>query len=113
MKHVLLLTVALTGCAMSNGIQKMGPDTYSVSAIAAPIRGGAAGAEITALEDANRFCASQGKEIMVKNTSSRAMNAVGAGSAMITFQCLAGGDRGLTRPTYQSAPDVVIQDNRR
>lgn len=113
MKHVLLLTVALTGCAMSNGIQKMGPDTYSVSAMAAPMRGGASGAEIKALESANEFCATQGREIMVKNTSSRTVNGAGAGTAMITFQCLAGGDRGLTRPTYQSAPDVVIQDNRK
>ena len=32
------------GCAMNYGVMKVGPDTYQVSAVAAPARGGIIGA---------------------------------------------------------------------
>lgn len=109
----VVVIAALTGCAMSNSVQKLGPDTYSVTAAASPIRGGSAAAEGMALEDANKHCADMGKEILVTNTSSRNLNAVGAGSASVTFRCLAKGDRDLHRPNYQAAPKVIIEDARK
>lgn len=97
---------------MSNGVQKIGPETYMVSAVAAPVRGGVSGAQTVALADANRYCAEQGKEIMVANTAGGAMNGFGAGQANITFRCLEQGDRDLRRPNLRAAPDVVIEDRR-
>ncbi len=114
MRILALLTMGLvlTGCAMSNGVQKIGPDTYMVSGVAAPIRGGASGAQTVALADANRYCAEQGREIMVTNTAGGAMNNIGAGQANITFRCLEQGDRDLRRPDLRAAPNVVIEDRR-
>lgn len=114
MRTLALLTIggALTGCAMSNGVQKVGPETYMVSAVAAPVRGGVSGAQTVALADANRYCAEQGREIMVTNTAGGAMNNIGAGQANITFHCLERGDRDLRRPNLQTAPSIVIEDRR-
>lgn len=110
---LVLLAPVLAACAMSQGVQKMGPDTYMVSAIAAPIRGGASGAELQAVADANTHCAAMGKEIMVTNTSSSDLNRVGAGQATVTFRCLATGDRDLRRPNYEAVPTAIIKDTRR
>jgi hypothetical protein len=48
--------IALSGCAMTSGVMDTGNGTYMVSAHAAPIRGGAAGANGVAYNDANAFC---------------------------------------------------------
>jgi hypothetical protein len=57
-KIICLLAVAiiLTGCAMVSDVMDTGNGTYMVSAHAAPIRGGAAGANQVAYEAAKKFC---------------------------------------------------------
>jgi hypothetical protein len=108
MKPVILAALILSGCAMSNGIQKVGPDTYMVSAMASPVRGGASGAQIKALEAANEHCSAQGKEIMVRNTST-GHNGFNAGTANLTFRCLDKRDAELARPNFRTVPSMVIQ----
>jgi len=68
---------------------KMGPDTYTVSAAAAPARGGSSEARKIALTAANEHCAQMGKEILVTNVDTATTNIYGAGSAEVTFRCLA------------------------
>ena len=53
----IAVAVALTGCAMTSGVMDAGNGTYLISAHAAPIRGGATGANSVAYEDAQKFCA--------------------------------------------------------
>ena len=37
---ILGTIAALSACAMSSGVMKLGPDTYSISVAASPVRGG-------------------------------------------------------------------------
>jgi hypothetical protein len=97
---------------MSSGVMKMGPDTYSTSVAASPIRGGTVGAKQMAMNDAGQYCAASGKEILVTNTSSQTTNNAGAGTVDITFRCLAKGDPDLVRPDYRKPADTVIEDRR-
>ncbi len=109
----LSASILLTACAQSSGVLKMGPDTYSVSAAAAPARGGYSEARKLALVEANQYCAQVGKEILVTNIGTATTNVYGAGSADITFRCLSKGDPELQRPDYKKAPDTVIEDRRK
>lgn len=106
MKLILFLIVFIfTACAgQSTGILKMGPDTYSVSI--SPSTPFEANAMETANIMANQYCASLGKEILVSNTSLSSYN----GTAKITFYCLSENDPDLIRPSYESAPDIVIEN---
>lgn len=110
---ILFVAAFLGACAQSSGVLKMGPDTYTVSSAAAPARGGYSEARKIALAEANQYCSSQGKEILVTNVNTATINAFGAGSADITFRCLSKGDPELARPEYRQAPDTVIEDRRR
>lgn len=105
--------VLFAGCAQSSGVLKMGPDTYTVSAAAAPARGGSSEARKIALTEANQHCAQMGKEILVTNVGTATTNIYGAGSAEVTFRCLTKGDPELQRPEYRRPPDAVIEDRRK
>ena len=61
---VVALTLGASACGTSSsGVSKVGPDAYTVSASAPPVRGGSAEAQRIALSEANEFCAKNGKEI--------------------------------------------------
>jgi hypothetical protein len=109
---VVLSSVALCACAMSSGVLKMGPDTYTLTVAASPVRGGVVGAKQLALEEASKYCSAAGEEILVTNTSGETTNARGAGSMDITFRCLAAGDPDLQRPDYRVPATTVIEDRR-
>ena len=96
------LLVVLAGCASSSGVQKIGPDTYTVSSSTTGYSGLEAGARKRTLEEANAHCSGMGREIMVTN-----LNAAGTwnrGNAAVTFRCLAKGD-----PDLEPVPSAVIQ----
>ena len=102
----------VVACASSSGIQRLGPDTFTVSTAAAPARGGKSGAKKMALEEANRYCTRMNKEILVTSIRAETTNYAGAGTSDITLQCLAKGDPDLQRPEYRRAPDTIIEDRR-
>ena len=79
----LLLTA---GCAMNYDAVKVGPDTYQVSAVAAPARGGIAGAQRMAIENANKKCESLGKSATVTHVET-GHEFPAAGRAIVTFTC--------------------------
>lgn len=113
MKLLATATCAvLAACAMSSGILRMGPDTYSVSVAASPARGGTVGAKRVALTEAGQYCAASGKDILVTNTSAETTTRVGAGTFDVTFRCLAKGDPDLQRPDYTRPPTTIIEDRR-
>ena len=60
-----IVCMLFSDCAQSSGVLKMGPDTYAVSAAAAPARGGSSEARNIALTEANEHCARMGKEILI------------------------------------------------
>lgn len=90
----------------------MGPDTYTVSVHAAPARGGESGARKIALTEANVYCASLGREILVSNISSARSTHFPGGTVEATFSCLPKDDPDLKRPEYRKEPNVVIEDRR-
>jgi hypothetical protein len=65
------IILLLSGCAMTSDVMDTGNGTYMISAHAAPIRGGAAGANQVAYHDANAFCAKQGARAVVLAAEAR------------------------------------------
>ncbi len=50
----------LAGCATTIGVVPVGPDTYAVSEMRSPVRGGGPEARRAVLAEASGFCARQG-----------------------------------------------------
>ena len=55
------LALLVTGCAITSGIVPVGPNTYAVSEMRAPVRGGGQEARRVVLAEANGFCQRQGR----------------------------------------------------
>lgn len=105
--------VLLSSCAESTGILPMGPDTYTVTENYAPVRGGAATAEKVALTEANRYCQQQGKVFVATNMQKSVapfQAAYGPTKYSLVFHCLLPNDSSLRPPSYERAPDVVIEE---
>lgn len=73
LKYLLAITVVLSGCvtAMTSSVMEMENGTYMISARAAPIAGGAAGANTAAYEEAQKFCATKGGRAVVVDANER------------------------------------------
>ena len=68
---VIAVVTFLSACAMTSSVMDTGNGTYMISAHAAPIRGGAAGANQVAYDDANQFCAKRGGHAVVIAANAR------------------------------------------
>ncbi len=85
-KEVLLtLALSLTACATTSGVMEAESGTYLISARAAPARGGTAGANAIAYEEAQKFCAAKGGPAIVINASERDVYQSSAGGLL---ECL-------------------------
>lgn len=96
----------LTGCATTSGVMEMADGTYVISAKADVFRGGTAGANSVAFEEAQNFCATAKGRAVIVNQQERdvyqgggtaAINQYGGfasnsfsagGSASIRFRCV-------------------------
>ena len=104
------LILLLSGCAQSSSVLKMGPDTYTVSMHAAPVRGGETGAKSLAIREATQFCSSNKKELLIKRMDVRRSSHLPGGTADIIFRCLNSNDSEYLRPNYQKEPDIIIKN---
>lgn len=104
----LAAVVALAGCGTSqwgdpggalcdSNMVQLGPDTY----MATGKYGNGCGSSYK-IRHAGQFCRQQGAEVIVQNID----NSPGGD---VIFQCLRPGDQGLQRPSYQRAPDMIIE----
>ncbi len=59
-----IAAVALTGCGAGSGILAVGPDTYSVAEMRAPVLGGGAEARRVVLAEMDMFCRQQGRVVL-------------------------------------------------
>ncbi len=66
---MLLVAVGAAGCVSNPGVVKTGPSTYMVSRQAKTGFAGIAGLRAKAMSDASAFCAAQGKQAQMTNTS--------------------------------------------
>jgi hypothetical protein len=90
MKHslgIVFLVAIVSGCAMSSGVLKTGPDTYTIAVHAAPVRGGIAGAKKIAYTKANAQCESEGKQILTVSEET-GHDFPAAGRDELTFRCI-------------------------
>jgi hypothetical protein len=117
--HALIGAVALivAGCAATPAVLPVGPDTYLISARTDEISGGVSGTHRNVLVEANRYCASLGRKILITNsfdivlsTELARRNTSGARTVNVTFRCLAAGDLELQRPVFEQAPTSKIED---
>jgi hypothetical protein len=92
--HSLAIAALIAGCAMSSGVLKTGPDTYTVAVHAAPARGGIAGAKRIAYTQANAECDRQGRQILTVSEET-GHDFPAAGRVNITFRCLPKDDPAL------------------
>jgi hypothetical protein len=87
----LAAMVLLSGCAMTSGVMEAESGTYLISARAAPIRGGTAGANAVAYNDAQKFCAGNGKRAVVLAAQERDVYQSSMGASWGTSGGFAGG----------------------
>lgn len=66
-----LLCLLLAGCATTSGVMESTDGTYLISARAGAARGGAAGANAVAYEEAQKFCTAKAKRAVVVGQADR------------------------------------------
>lgn len=98
----LSVVTMLSGCATSSGVNKLGPDTYTVSTSASLARGGISGAKGLAFAEAEKKCAELGREIFVVNFTTSPSHFSYGGNAEIIFNCVERKVRAVntTAPSY-------------
>jgi len=103
--------LALAGCTDTGPI-KVGPDTYTIST-RVPF-GGPASAKGQALQEANTFCESKGREILLDHVqASECALHGGCGEAEIFFYYLAANDPQLKRPRFSTEPNQKVEIDQR
>jgi hypothetical protein len=111
---IVVLCAALGGCSSSTGILPAGPDTYTLSARYAPIRGGSDEAEREVLTKANEFCGQHGRQFVPNNMGQTAgMVSNNTTGYTVTFKCLLPNDPAIARYQLQQAPNVIIEQRNR
>ena len=99
------LLLLVVGCATTSGVMEAEGGTYIISARAAPVRGGSAGATAVAYEEAQKFCAAKGGRAVLVDAGERdvyqsagganwnasrgsaGVATFAAGSSIIRFKC--------------------------
>lgn len=111
MKIALLVVglLSLAGCASSSGVVPMGQDTYMISRSAGYGHSATGPVKIAALQEANEYCAKNGKEFQIVHTQETPMSFGHFPEAEIQFMCLNQGDPELTRPKMISDQAPVRQ----
>jgi len=78
---LIAVSFGLAACATSSGVMEMADGTYIISARAAPARGGTAGANAYAYQEAKEFCAKKGGNAAVIDTQERDVYQSAAGGS--------------------------------
>lgn len=68
---VCALAIVLAACATTSGVMEAEGGTYIISARAAPARGGTAGANAIAYDEAQKFCAKKNARAIVVTADER------------------------------------------
>lgn len=107
----VLVAATLAGCASNTGIIPIGTDTYMVSRQAATGFSGSGSLKAEAFQEANAYCAAQGKSLQVVSTQ-EAQPPFLLGNypkAEVQFMCLKAGDAELARPKLKPKADVSVE----
>ncbi len=103
--RIYLLSVvtglAVAGCSLTSGIVPIAPNTYVLSEMRAPVRGGGAEAQRVVLAEADGFCRQQGRDLVMLDLRPDGDPRVREWPTQFdaTFQCLTASDTaGQARP---------------
>jgi len=114
MKKVIpiLFITFLFGCASPSAIVPYGKDSYIVSVD--DVWGGYSPGklQVKAAQEANAYCAKQGKVVRVRNTSGQGTQGWTSTSSNLIFSCIDEYDPENTRPNLRKEADTVIEDRR-
>lgn len=106
--------VALTGCANSSGVVKIGPDTFTISTSASPGKGGVPAAKRIAYEEAGAECSRRGLEVLtLSERSSSPTWTEGMAKTELNFRCLRADDPEFKRQRLEASPDLIIEKRQR
>jgi hypothetical protein len=86
---VTALCVALTACASSSPITAYGSDAYIINSEDFLGVNSAGGLQVKAAKQANEFCATQGKTMIVKTASGEGVHMITGTSSNLVFSCVA------------------------
>jgi hypothetical protein len=97
----VIATVALTACANVSPVMPTGNNSYMVSVVSHSQFGEAL---VRANHDADAYCASQGKKVVINSADTAGTKFMSSSSARVQFSCDSADD-----PRYQQS--VLRQDN--
>lgn len=109
MKKLIFLVMsifAFYGCAVNTGVVPIGKDTFMISRQAATGFSGLGGLKAEAFREANIYCETQGKSLMVVNTNESSPPYILGNfpRAEVQFMCLDANDAELQRPKMKPMP---------
>ena len=106
-------SLLLAACASPSAITPYGKDSYIVSVD--DVWGGNSPGrlQVTAAQEANSYCAKQGKVLRVRNTSGQGTTGWTSTSSTLIFSCISEGDSENTRPELRKEAETVIEDRRK
>ena len=117
MKLVITFTaaLALTACASSSGVIKIGPDTFTISTSASPGKGGIPAAKRIAYQEAGEECVRRGglEVFALSEKTASPTWTEGMASMELNFRCLRSDDPEFQRQRLQSLPDRIIENRQR
>lgn len=116
MKSAILLVsaAALTvGCATPSAITPYGKDSYIMSVD--DVWGGNSPGklQVKAAQDANAYCAKQGKVLRVRNSTGQGTTGWTSTSSTLVFSCITESDIENTRPELRKEAGTIIEDRRK
>jgi hypothetical protein len=110
---LVLLAACVGACATPSAVAPYGRDSYILAVD--DVWGGHSpqALQVKAAQQANGYCASQGKVMRVRNQSGQGTPGWTSTSSSLIFSCIAEDDAENTRPDLRSTPTTVIEDRRR
>ena len=108
----MLILVLLSGCASTSAIAPYGKDTYILTTDDVWGMHSSGKLQVKAAEEANEYCAKQGKVMRVRNTSGQGVQGWTGTSSSLIFSCIDENDPENTRPNLRKEGDTVIEDRR-
>ena len=108
----LAIAVAITACASSSGVIKVGPDTFTISTSASPGKGGVPAAKRIAYQEAADECTRRGglEVFALSEKTASPTWTEGMASMELNFRCLRTDDPEFTRQRMGRAPDRIIEN---
>lgn len=99
-KLLMAFAALLTGCATDSGPVSLGGDEFMIALTQKGFRGSAAPVRARAIQDADAFCRSQGKAMLLVKTVQKDMKPFRSDAAAeVYFRCVGTNDPALKEPT--------------